>query len=382
MIFPKIIVLNPSKSIMFDLEVWKISMKHFSRYKRLIGVSVFWILYNQICVVALAQVSLNTLQLASPIRVKTVKPVLKPEIKLSIEQPADVASYYRAELFSEVAGKVVFLEKDLGDAVKSGEKIIEIKPSPGQLASQNSGEMIAPFDGVISSRTVDPGTFVPSAAIVPGARPLITIERNDIVTISMKVPDQYASLVNLNTIAEIRMDPLPGQVVKAKLSRIAPSLSVGDRTLTVQVDLFNRSSGDYEKLKSQFEKNGGSDLKSRRLPEFPHGLTSRDNAGLIPGMYGKMKLILNLPVEWLYIPVNAIHRLGGVEYIYRVDNGLAHKTSIKTIFDNGTYARVILSGNSPVDAQLNQNDEIITSSHSELVESQPVESILIEPQHK
>ena len=311
------------------------------------------------------------------VRVKTVKPVAKPEIQLSVEQPADVSPYYRAELYAEVAGKVVFLEKDLGDPVRTGEKIVEIQPSAGRPTNAMSGVIKAPFDGVIASRSVDPGTFVPSAEIVPGAKPLIVIERNDIVTISMKVPDQYSALVNRNTTAEIRMDPLPGRVFKCKISRIAPSLAVGDRTLTVQVDLFNRSEDEFESLKNRFAKDGGAELKSRRLPEFPEGLRDRDSAGLIPGMYGKMKLVFQTSGDKVFIPGSAVQRSGGVDYIYRIENGVARKLRVKIEFDNVAFLSVIIPDKAPEYSVLKPTDEIVISNQSELEDGQRVASTLV-----
>ncbi|MFM7319005.1 MAG: efflux RND transporter periplasmic adaptor subunit [bacterium] len=373
--------LNLSKFILFNTQEHDMPMMQKSKLFRMLSCAIcIFLLSQNMTNISAQDVSISN-NLKNAIRVRTVKPVLKPEMRLSIEQPADVSSYYRAELYSEVAGKVIFLEKDLGDTVISGEKIVEIQPSPGQQSNQNSGVITAPFDGVIASRTIDPGSFVPSAAIVPGARPIVTIERNDIVTISMKVPDQYSSLIDQNTSAEIRMDPLPGQVLKSKITRIAPSLSMGDRTLTVQVDLFNGTAADYEKLKSKFEKNGGADLKSRRLPEYPKGASTRKSAGLIPGMYGKMKLEFNSPADRLYLPASAIQRMGGVEYLYRVENGLARKLIVKTVFDNGTFVSVTLSGNDQNNTFLNQTDDIIISNLSELDEAQPVASFSDEAQN-
>ncbi len=306
------------------------------------------------------------------VRVKTARPIPKPEITFSVEQPADVAPYYRAELYPEIAGKVVFLEKDLGDPVRSGEKILEIQPASEKMAGSISREIKAPFDGVIALRSVDPGTFVPSAEIVPVARPLVVIERNDIVTVTMKVPDQYSTYVNQNTVAQIRMDSLPGHVFQCKISRVAPSLATGDRTLTVQVDLYNRSKNEFELLKNRFAKDGGADLKSRRIPEFPEGLGNRQTAGLIPGMYGRMRLIFNSPLDRLFIPGSAIGRSGGIDYIYRIENGVARRLRVKIEFDNIDYASVIIPDKSPSESFLKSNDEIVISNLSELEDGQKV----------
>lgn len=306
------------------------------------------------------------------VRVKTIHPVPRQDQFLSIEQPADVAPYYRAELYAEVAGKVIFLEKDLGDQVKSGEKIVEIMPLSGQNAQNVNVSLTAPFDGVIAARSIDPGTFVPSATIVPGARPIVVIERNDIVTISMKVPDMYSSLVKPDTKVEIRMDPLPGRVFRSNISRIAPSLSIGDRTLTVQVDLYNRTQSEFESLKQLFAKNGGSELKSRRLPNLPEDLNQNQAADLIPGMYGKMRLVFPTGIPRLFIPGKAVVKEGGVDFIYRVQSGFVRKTRVKVEFDNASFVSVIIPGESVEASMLNESDQIIVSNQSELEDGQSV----------
>ena len=175
------------------------------------------------------------------LELKTIHPKTKRDFEISVEQPADVAPYYRVELFAEVSGQVIFLEKELGDTVVAGEKLVGIRPSgSGTGPAEKTWEIKAPFDGVIATRSIDPGTFVPSAAIVPGARPLLVLERNDIVTVSMKVPDRFSGLVSGESITEIQLDPLPGKVFTSKPARMAPSLNAADRSLTVQVDIYTR----------------------------------------------------------------------------------------------------------------------------------------------
>ena len=45
-----------------------------------------------------------------PIRVKSVHPKTGPDLAVGVEQPANIAPYYRADLFAKVAGTVTFLE--------------------------------------------------------------------------------------------------------------------------------------------------------------------------------------------------------------------------------------------------------------------------------
>ena len=96
-----------------------------------------------------------------PIRVKSVHPKTGPDLAVGVEQPANIAPYYRADLFAKVAGTVTFLEKDMGHTVTKGEKVVVIEPVQGTPADVALGELRAPFSGVIAARAVDVGTFVP-----------------------------------------------------------------------------------------------------------------------------------------------------------------------------------------------------------------------------
>lgn len=313
---------------------------------------------------------------AAAIRLKTIHPRTIPQFEISVEQPADVAPYYRVELYAEVAGQVTFLEKDLGDRVTAGEKLVAIRATGNSAGpAEKTWEIKAPFDGVIASRSIDPGTFVPSAAIVPGAKPLLVLERNDIVTVSMKVPDTFSGLVSGDSIAEIQMDPLPGQVFVAKPTRIAPSLNAADRSLTVQVDLYNRSRAEYGQLSKKYRENQGADLKSRRLPPFPGGVDEQKAAGLMPGMYGKMRIVFRNLADKPLVPSSAIIRKGGVDYLFRLEGGIARRRPVVIHYDNGEVALVSWleqKAGTKIAVPLKASDEILWTTLSDLQDGQPV----------
>ena len=112
----------------------------------------------------------------------------------------------------------------------------------------------APFDGVITRRKVDPGTFVQNATTAH-TEPLLTVVRDDIVTVYMKVPDKFAAYVNPDTEAIIQMDLLPGLVIHGKVTRYSSSLDnpEHDRTMRVEVDLYNGSAEEYQAFLAQGE---------------------------------------------------------------------------------------------------------------------------------
>src|SRR5262249_1071520 len=79
--------------------------------------------------------------------------------------------------------------------VKLKEIMVEVarKDRDRVQAQADYAKITAPFDGVITKREVDPGSFVSAAG--PSSQPLLSLARTDIVTVVMKVPDNFAPLV-------------------------------------------------------------------------------------------------------------------------------------------------------------------------------------------
>ena len=313
------------------------------------------------------------------IRVKTIHPKRGPEIAVSVEQPAEIAPYYKAELYAPIAGTVTFLEKSLGDAVSAGERLVEITPFGAGPEQPGLGVLRAPFEGVIAARSIDPGAFVPSATIVSDQEPLLVIQRTDIVTVSMEVPDTFARLVDDKTEAEIRMDSFPGRPLKCRLSRIAPDLSAEDRTRRVEVDLYNRSQADYTVFAANSGENAQAGLKGRKLPLYPTGLAEGAAAGLLPGMYGRMRLRFHRFENTPVVPSSAIVRRGGLASLYQVAVGKVVRLPVLVDFDDGEIARVLVREEDVAGERLRElrdDEEFIWGNQSEVEPGQPVQPAL------
>lgn len=331
--------------------------------------------------VALAQSPASAQGTGPDIRVKTTRPKTGTDLSVSVEQPAEVAPYYRVELQSQVAGTLKFLEKDIGDKVVAGERLAEIEPMEPAGDRKAKGVVTAPFDGVIARRSADPGTFVANPAIVPGVPPLLVVERTDIVTVSMRVPEAYVAQVGKDTEAELRLDAMPGKVLRFKPSRLAPSLDPADRTLRVEVDLYNGTAEEHRNFLEKARLNRNADLKGRALPEFPRGLEVGAAARLLPGMYGKMRLRLkhfeNAPV----IPSSAIVRRGGLPYLFRVESGVARLKPIAVELDDGLLARVYWldkDAGRDIRRELSRDEDLVLTNQGELEDGTKVRGTLVE----
>jgi HlyD family secretion protein len=233
----------------------------------------------------------------------------------------------------------------------------------------------APFPGTVINRKVNPGSFVQNAS-TGNPTPVLTLERTDIVTVVMRVPDNYAPFVTPGTEAIIELDSLPGIKIRGQVTRFAPSLVTAsrDRTMRVEVDLWNKSAVSYKKFIS--DPRNLTDLKEGPLPLVPE-LTGSDSlqrsTRLMAGMYGKMTLLLKTFTNVRLIPSQAILRQGGRTYVYVVEHGKARRMPVVVILDDGNLAKVErLAKDGRVLGDLTGEEEVVVSNQEELSEGQQV----------
>ncbi len=267
--------------------------------------------------------------------------------------------------------------------VKVAESLVGVarKDRDKAQALLNFATVRAPFDGVVIRRYVDPGTFVQNAT-TGNTEPLLTVVRDDIVTVYMKVPDRFAPYVTPSTEAVIQMDTLPGLVIEGKVTRYAPSLDnpEHDRTMRVEVDLYNGSAAEFRAFLAREEAGGKGDLKSKTLPVFPkvEGKDGEDHAlRLLPGQYGKMRLVLRDFQKAFLLPHGAVVNQGGTSYVFVVKDGRALKLPVDVQADNGEEVKVALIekvGGQQVKRDLAGNEEVVTSNQSELSNGQAVKT--------
>jgi len=241
----------------------------------------------------------------------------------------------------------------------------------------------APFDGVITRRNVDPGSFVQNAT-TGHSEPLLTVARTDLVTVYMKVPDNFASFVTPDTEAVIQMNTLPSVKIHAKVTRFAPSLvnPEHDRTMRVEVDLFNGNPTNFAAFVAKEKANGCAGLKGHLLPQLPtierHAGAAEpvaESLNLLPGMYGNMRLVLRNFKNALLLPSSALVSEGGRNFIYQVKDGRAVKVPVEVQADDGNRVMLTLiekSGTGLNRRQLCGTDEVVTSNQGELSDGQPV----------
>jgi len=114
----------------------------------------------------------------------------------------------------------------------------------------------APFDGVVTARNVDAGTFVTSTGTVSGSLPagaggntqlgattpgteLFHVARIDTMRVYVGVPQAYAPSVRVGLKAAVTVQELPGQNFDGRVARTASAIDASSRTLLTEVDVVN-----------------------------------------------------------------------------------------------------------------------------------------------
>lgn len=204
----------------------------------------------------------------------------------------------------------------------------------------------APFDGVVVRRNVDPGSFVQNAT-TGSSEPLISLARVDIVTVVAKFPDNVAPSVEVGTPATVQVDDLPGVTIPAKVTRFAPSVQNTDRTIRVEIDLFNGSPEEYRRLESSML--SGTTTASARGPSVPQlTKTMRETLPvrafhpeasptrrLLPGMTATVQLALGRFGESFVLPSSAVYTRSGVSYILLVEKGKTRQVQVRVQLNDG-----------------------------------------------
>jgi len=251
-------------------------------------------------------------------------------------------------------------------------------------AAASYSEIKSLFDGKVKRRHADPGSFLRIGD------PVFTVERTDIVTVTMKVPDTFAPYVNENTDAVIEMSELPGQAIHAKVTRQVPSLETktNDRTMLVLVDLYNGTEKEYEEFIAREKakkppREPYDDLRENSLPIAPKFMGTKPGEAphLLPGMYGQMRLVFNKLPNIFLIPSDAIDRSGGSPGIFLVKDGKVHRAEVEVDVDDQKLARVKIverTATGEVKRALTGNEEIIYSNLNELTEGELVSTIPID----
>lgn len=191
--------------------------------------------------------------------------------------------------------------------------------------------IVAPFDGVITQRLVDRGSFVPSAAATSRPVPMLTIQRNDVLRIYLDVPESDVPFVRPGVPVRIRPFGDAIEPLDAAVTRIASSLNPGTRTMRAEIDMPN-----------------------------PDGR-------LLPGMYAQVTLELDAQENALTLPASTLLTEAGQAYVFTVRGDRAVRTTVKIGRDDGIRVEIT--------AGLGDDDWVVTTGKGLISDADPIRPV-------
>jgi RND family efflux transporter MFP subunit len=163
----------------------------------------------------------------------------------------------------------------------------------------------APFDGVITKRTVDPGALINAGAGAAG-RELFDIARTDPLRVYVAVPQAYAPAIHNGLDAVVTLQEFPGQKFSAKVTRTADAIDPATRTLNTEVDVPNK------------------------------------DGKLLPGSFGEVHFKPNINAKKVTVPVNAmLFRREGPQVAVVGPDGKVQLRHINIGRDYGTTLEIV-----------------------------------------
>ena len=135
----------------------------------------------------------------------------------------DIVSAQQADVFPDVAGRLVSVRVALGSYVRQGEIIAEVDPSRPGTTFMNS-PVYAPISGIVSKMPLSVGMTV-------GTNTSITvISSNGSTEITARIPEREIAGLVPGLKAEVSLQAYPGETFTATVTRVSPILDSASRT--------------------------------------------------------------------------------------------------------------------------------------------------------
>lgn len=214
----------------------------------------------------------------------------------------------RAEATAKVASADAAVAKAEADRDKSAADVVaaEARLDVARAGVRRVAALLAytrvkaPYDGVVTRRTVNTGDYVTA----DGRHGLFAVAKIDPVRVVVNVPENDAGLVDDGQSVRVTLPTTAGSPAVGKVVRTSWSLEPGSRTLRTEVDLPN-----------------------------PDGK-------LRPGMYVSAKLTVEMPPEWS-VPTAAIGKINDEPVMYLADGGKAVRVVVQLHRGDAQYTQIL-----------------------------------------
>jgi membrane fusion protein, multidrug efflux system len=159
------------------------------------------------------------------------------------KQVADALANYRLQLVTDRRDQYLLKNEVIAQQDADTQQAIMLQARATyeqQLALQRYEIVRAPFDGIITTRYVDPGTLIPQSTTPSSGNPIVAMATLSPLRIYANVPQTVAPYVNDGDSATITVNEFPGREFTGTVTRHPEALDPNTRTMLVEVDLPNR----------------------------------------------------------------------------------------------------------------------------------------------
>jgi membrane fusion protein (multidrug efflux system) len=247
------------------------------------------------------------------VRFKSGESVSKGDVLIVLED-----GVYRA-LKKEAQAKVelykgkyerakILYERKAGTLKEKEEMFAQLAIAQAELEKANSQlkktTIRAPFNGVVGFKTISPGAYVRVG------EDLVTLDDLDPMNIEFRLGENMIDKLEVGKVVQVEIDGFPDNVFEATIEAVDTNIDPMGHSIRVRAQLANKE----ELFK--------------------------------PGLFGKVKLLISAHEDVIMVPEAAVESRGNQEYVYRVEDGKARYTVVKTGGRNGEKVE-ILSGLEP-----------------------------------
>lgn len=209
----------------------------------------------------------------------------------------DRNTYDRLKAASATPGAVAGHEVEVAEAA--------VNVDQGRLDALRAMEqylaLTAPFDGVITERTVHPGALVGPQS---GTAPLLKIEQVHVLRLTVPVPETFVGGISEGAEATFSVRSFPGAKFKGITKRISPSIDTKTRSMPVELDVDNT------------------------------------DGRLAPGMFATVSWPVKRTTPSTFVPASAIGQSAERTFVVKVKDGVAEQLAVQRGITQGDLIEV------------------------------------------
>jgi RND family efflux transporter MFP subunit len=200
-------------------------------------------------------------------------------------------------------------------------------------AEQSFQRVVAPFDGIITYRKVDPGALITQGSQSTNLE-LYQMGKIDTLRIYVSVPQRVARYLKVGMTADVMVSEYPERIFAGKVTNVSGGLDPSTRTRQTEI----------------------------HIPNYDHAL--------LPGMYGQVKLTGLREEPWIKVPGTTLVTKSNGQFVVVVKDGKAHYQPITIGRDFGDQIEIKMG--------LKGHEQVVVSPSDDLLEGEAVKPQLLE----